>query len=174
MFVQLQMTNSLNSLNNVAVEYFSLGLRELSYQIWDELYHVIQNQPEYKKELLPVISCNMGNVLRQNGLLEEAGRICLQGLKCCFETGEAYAVPELLLQLSTLCMKEGKTELAKWLHLFGSRFLYWSRQEYNGSACGKQPAGTRHNTRNRPEAYGQTLEELLEQDFLLYCRESGR
>ena len=172
MFVQLQMTNSLNILNNVAVEYFSLGLQELSYQIWDELYHVIQEQPEYRKELLPVISCNMGNVLRQNGLLEEAGRVCLQGLKCCFETGEAYAVPELLLQLSTLCMKSGKTELAKWLHLSGSHFLSCSRQERNKTGS---PA-PEHLTSGQKRAlhHGRTLEELMEQDFLLYCRESGR
>ena len=53
---------SIRTLNNVAVEYFELGLRNLSYQIWDELYHKIQRDASDYDALKPVISCNKGNM----------------------------------------------------------------------------------------------------------------
>ena len=96
----------IKTLNNVAVNYFELGLWDLSYQIWDELYHGIQSSPENYSVLLPVISCNMGNALRQTGYYEEAYRVLMQGLKRCCGTGAIYAMPELVMQLSILRMKQ--------------------------------------------------------------------
>ncbi len=148
MFGNVQMVNVMKNLNDLAVEYFELGLNELSYQIWDSLLQAVQNNSKEKKELLPVISCNMGNALRKNGEYEEAGRICWVGLKSCLETGAVYAMPELILQLSALCMERGEREKAKWLYLFGS----WSF------------------SRSRQENIDKTMEELMRQDFLLYSK----
>ena len=33
---------NIKTLNNVAVEYFTLGMQNVSYQIWYELYNEIQ------------------------------------------------------------------------------------------------------------------------------------
>ncbi len=140
---------SIKTLNNVAVNYFELGLWDLSYQIWAELYHGIQRSSENYNGLLPVISCNMGNALRQTGYYEEAYRVLMQGLKRCFVTGAIYALPELILQLSIVRMKRGNTEEAKSLYSFGKSIFRWSRQAN----------------------MNQSMEEIMEQDFLLYCTE---
>lgn len=139
----------IKTLNNVAVEYFELGLRDLPHHIWDELYHGIQGSRGNCEELLPVISCNMGNSLRQAGCYEEAYRVCRQGLKSCFGTGVIYAMPELTLQTAILCRKLGAFEEAKSLYSFGKNIFRWSRQVN----------------------INQTIEEMMEQDFLLYCKE---
>ena len=55
----------IKTLNNVAVDYFEMGLWDLSYQIWAGLYHDIQRHSKDQGGLLPVICCNMANVLRQ-------------------------------------------------------------------------------------------------------------
>lgn len=141
----------IKTLNNVAVNYFELGLWDLSYQIWDELYHGIQSSPENYNGLLPVISCNMGNALRQAGYYEEAYGVLMQGLKRCFGTGTIYAMPELILQLSIVRMKRGNTEEAKSLYTFGKNIFRWSRQS----------------------SMNQSIEEIMEQDFLLYCTEDN-
>ncbi|MCI9124012.1 MAG: hypothetical protein HFH35_08035 [Eubacterium sp.] len=134
------------TLNNVAVEYFELGLKDLSYQILDTLYHDVSDCIENCGDLLPVISCNMGNMLRQSGYYEEAYRICRQGLTDCFKTGFLYAVPELILQLSILCQYMGNPAQAESFYFLGSVLFQWSR----------------HKT------VPYTLYELMEQDFLLY------
>lgn len=149
MFTGKQMINSLNSLNslnNVAVDYFSMGLRELSYQIWDELYQEICGNEGKKEGLLAAVSCNMGNALRQNGSYEEAYQVCRQGLQSCFEKGATSALPELVLQLSVLCMKMGEREKAKWLYIFGRHILCWTKH----GSC------------------EQTMEEMMKRDFLVY------
>lgn len=140
--------NNLHSrtLNDIAVEYFELGLHDLSYQIWDALYHGLQNHANDCEDLLPVLSCNMGNMLRQTGCYEEAGRILTQGLKRCFGTGCIYAMPELILQLSILWMKSGKKEAADSLYSFGRTIFCWSRAY----------------TVNLP------IEAMIERNFLLY------
>ena len=88
MYLPLQTTARtpliVKTLNNVAVEYFELGLKDLSYQILDTLYRDVSDCIENCGDLLPVISCNMGNMLRQSGYYEEAYRICRQGLTDCF------------------------------------------------------------------------------------------
>ena len=134
-------------LNNVAVNYFELGLWDLSYQIWDELYHGIQSSPENYNMLMPVISCNMGNALRQTGYYEEAYRVLMQGLKRCCGTGVIYAMPELILQLSILRMKRGNIQEANLLYTLGKNIFCWSRQL----------------------DMDKSIEEIMEQDFLLYC-----
>lgn len=139
----------IKTLNNVAVNYFELGLCDLSYQIWDELYHGIQGSLENYSSLLPVISCNMGNALRQSGYYEEAYRVLMQGLKRCFDTGAVYAMPELILQLSILSMKLGSLEEANSLYALGKNIFGWCRQP----------------------AVNQSMEELMQQNFLLYCTE---
>ncbi len=141
----------IKTLNNVAVNYFELGLWDLSYQIWDELYHGIQSSPENYSVLLPVISCNMGNALRQTGYYEEAYRVLMQGLKRCCGTGAIYAMPELVMQLSILRMKRGNIQEAKSLYSFGKNIFCWSRQS----------------------DMNQSIEEIMEQDFLLYCTEEN-
>lgn len=138
---------NIRTLNNVAVEYFGLGLQDLSYQIWDELFHKIQRSPENYDGLLPVISCNMGNVLRQTGYYEEAYRICRQGLKRCFGTGAIDAMPELVLQLSILNKQLGNAEEAESLYSFGKNIFRWRKQS----------------------VIHHTMEEMMEQDILLYC-----
>lgn len=151
--VLISADNPLNikTLNNVAVEYFEMGLWDLSYQIWAELYHTIQRQPN-NQGLMPIISCNMGNVLRQTGYYTEAFHICRQGLKWCFGTGRIYAIPELTLQLSILCMKTGYIQDAESLYSFGKSIFHWSRRSH----------------------IQKTLDEILEQDFLLYSSENSR
>lgn len=141
----------IKTLNNVAVEYFGLGLQDLSYQIWDELYHKIQSDSKGYEELLPVISCNMGNVLRQTGYYEEAGRVLTQGLKRCFGTGKTYAMPELIMQLSILRMISGHAQEANSMYSFGKNIYRWSRQIN----------------------MGQSIEDIMERDFLLYCEEKN-
>lgn len=143
-------TINIRTLNNVAVEYFELGLQNLSYQIWDELYHKIQSNVKDYETLMPVISCNMGNMLRQTGYYEEAWQVLTQGLKRCFGTGTIYAMPELVLQLSILQLKLGNAEAANSLYSFGKNIFLWSRQLQ----------------------ISQHLEDVLEQDFLLYCEET--
>lgn len=133
------------TLNDVAVEYFRLGLQDLSYHIWEELYHDIQGHFEDFEGLLPVVSCNMGNALRHAGYYEEAYRVCRQGLKSCFGTGIIYAMPELTIQESLLFMKLGAVEEAKSLFAFGKNIFCWSR-----------------NVKIR-----QTMEEMMQRDFLL-------
>ena len=54
---------NIKTLNDVAVEYFELGLQYAAYQIWDELYHEIQCSTDGFEQLLPVISCTIGNML---------------------------------------------------------------------------------------------------------------
>lgn len=144
--------NELNirTLNNVAVEYFELGLQDLSYQIWDELYHKIQSNTKDYEEFMPIVSCNMGNMLRQTGYYEEAWQVLTQGLKRCFGTGAIYAMPELIMQLSILRLKFGNMEAANSLYSFGKNIFLWSRQMQ----------------------IDQTLEDVLERDFLLYCEET--
>lgn len=141
---------NLKTLNNVAVEYFELGLRHLSYQIWDELYHEIQYNADKYEELLPVISCNMGNMLRQTGYYEEAYRVLTQGLRRCFGTGSMYAMPELITQLSILGKKSGHATEADCMYDLGKKMFRWSRQI----------------------DIGQSIEEAMKQDFLLYCEET--
>lgn len=141
---------SIRTLNNVAVEYFELGLQDLSYQIWDELYHKIQSNAKDYEALMPVVSCNMGNMLRQTGYYEEAWQVLTQGLKRCFGTGAIYAMPELVMQLSILRLKFGNMEAANSLYSFGKNIFLWSRQMQ----------------------IDQTLEDVLERDFLLYCEET--
>lgn len=140
----------IKTLNNVAVEYIGLGLQDLSYQIWDELFHEIQCSPRGNTGLLPVISCNMGNVLRRTGYYEEAYRICRQGLKRCFGTGVMEALPELVLQLSILSMELGNTEDAKSLYSFGQNILRWSKK-------------------SGPAVEPISIEEMKKRDILLYC-----
>ena len=134
--VLISADNPLNikTLNNVAVEYFEMGLWDLSYQIWAELYHTIQRQPN-NQGLMPIISCNMGNVLRQTGYYTEAFHICRQGLKWCFGTGRIYAIQD-----------------AESLYSFGKSIFHWSRRSH----------------------IQKTLDEILEQDFLLYSSENSR
>lgn len=141
----------IKTLNNVAVEYFELGLQHLSYQIWDELYHEIQRNENAYERLLPVISCNMGNMLRQTGYYEEAYRVLTQGLKRCFDTGAIYAMPELIMQLSILWMKLGNTTEANFMYSFCKKIFHWSRQM----------------------DINQSIEEVMERDFLLYCEEKN-
>lgn len=141
--------SNIKTLNNVAVEYFALGMQNVSYQIWDELYHEIQcNAPDYEK-FLPVISCNMGNMLRQTGYYEEAYHVLVQGLRRCFDTGSIYALPELLMQLSLIKVCLNNTQKADSMYSFSKHILQWSRH-----------ADT-----------GQSIEDLMEQDFLLYCED---
>ncbi len=104
--------NELNirTLNDVAAEYFALGLKDLSYQIWDNLYQKLQDNADTCKQLLPVISCNMANMLRHAGADEEAYQVLTQGLRGCFGSGRAYAMPELIMQLLILRIKEGEKE----------------------------------------------------------------
>jgi len=140
---------NLKTLNNVAVEYFELGLRHLSYQICDELYHEIQYHADKYEEFLPVISCNMGNMLRQTGYHEEAYRVLTQGLRRCFGTGSVYAMPELLTQLSLLGMKSGHKTEADCMYRLAQKMFRWSRQI----------------------DIGQSIDAVMKQDFLLYCEE---
>ena len=130
---------SIRTLNNVAVEYFELGLRNLSYQIWDDY-----------DALMPVISCNMGNMLRQTGYHEEAWQVLTQGLKRCFGAGTIYGMPELIIQLAILQLKSGDVAAANSLYSFGKNIFLWSRQTQ----------------------IDQPLEAVLERDFLLYCEET--
>lgn len=141
---------SIRTLNDVAVEYFELGLQHLSYQIWDELYHKIQRNAKDYEALMPVVSCNMGNMLRRTGYYEEAWQVLTQGLKRCFGTGTMYAMPELIMQLSILRLKLGNAEAANSLYSFGKNIFLWSRQMQ----------------------IHQRLEDVLERDFLLYCEET--
>lgn len=142
---------NIKTLNNVAVEYFTLGMQNISYQIWDELYHEIQCSTDNFEEFLPVISCNMGNMLRRTGYYEEAYRVLTQGLKRCFVTGSIYALPELFMQLSILRMKLGNTQEANSMYSLGKHIFRWSRQI----------------------DMKQSIEEIMEQDFLLYCKETN-
>ncbi len=139
---------AIKTLNNVAVEYFELGLENVSYYIWDELFHGIQCDPGKNNELLPIISCNMGNALRKTGYYEEAYRVCWRGLQCCFGTGAIYAVPELLIQLSIIKMKFEKADEAKMLYTLGQKTFLWIRKTNIDQI---------------------TIEELAEEDFLMYC-----
>lgn len=144
LYFAMSADNELNikTLNNVAVEYFELGLQHLSYQIWDELYHEIQRSEKSYEGLLPVISCNMGNMLRQTGYYEEAYRVLTQGLKRCFDTGNVYAMPKLITQLSILLIKLGNTAETK-------KIFRWSGQMH----------------------LSQFIEEVMKRDFLLYYEE---
>lgn len=99
---------------------------------------------------MPIISCNLGNILRQSSYFEEASQVCRQGIKLCFETGIITAMPELILQLSVLHMDLGHIETANSLFLFGKEIFGWSRQIQ----------------------LHQTLEEIMDQEFLLYCNEN--
>ncbi len=141
---------NIKTLNDVAVEYFELGLQYAAYQIWDELYHEIQCSTDGFEQLLPVISCNMGNMLRKTGYYEEAYRVLTQGLKRCFGTGSIYALPELLTQLSILRMKSGNTQEAHSMYSLGKNIFLWSRQI----------------------DIGQSIEEVMDRDFLLYSETS--
>ena len=142
---------NIKTLNNVAVEYFTLGMQNVSYQIWDELYHEIQCSTDNFEEFLPVISCNMGNMLRRTGYYEEAYHVLTQALKRCFGTGSIYALPELFMQLSILRMKFGNTQEANSMYSLGKHIFRWSRQI----------------------DMKQSIEEIMEQDFLLYCEETN-
>lgn len=152
--VLISADNQLNikTLNNVAVEYFEMGLWDVSYQIWAELYHSIQRHSKDQSGLLPVICCNMANALRQTDYCIEAYRICRQGLKWCFGTGAVYAVPELTIQMAILCGKIGDAKKAEALYSFGKNIFHWSRQA----------------------RIDETIDEIMEQDFLLYCNEEIR
>ncbi len=143
--------HTIKTLNNVAVEYFELGLQNISYQIWNGLYCSMQHNAGNDRSLLPIISCNMGNVLRRTGYYEEAYFICIHGLQYCFETGTFCAVPELILQLSDLYLKFGQSEKAELSYSFGIKVFQWIRQEH----------------------IYQTIDEMTEQDFLLYCNENA-
>ena len=140
---------SIKTLNNVAVEYFEWGLQNAAYQIWDELYHEIQCSTDDFEQFLPVISCNMGNMLRQTGYHEEAYRVLTQGLRRCFGTGSVYAMPELLTQLSLLGMKSGHKTEADCMYRLAQKMFRWSRQI----------------------DIGQSIDAVMKQDFLLYCEE---
>lgn len=142
--------SNIKTLNNVAVEYFALGMQNVSYQIWDELYHEIQCSAADYEKFLPVVSCNMGNMLRQTGYYKEAYHVLTQGLKRCFDTGSIYALPELLIQLSLIKINLGNTQKADSMYSFSKHILYWSR---------------------RTDA-GQSIEDLMGQDFLLYCEDT--
>lgn len=148
---QLQMkagnVPNIKTLNNVAVAYFQWGLQELSYQIWEQLYQEILTNPQNCHELLPVLNCNMGNMLRQSGHYEEASLMCQQGLKWCFAAGKTYAVPELIIQLAIIRLKTGDLDGARPLYSLGANLFQWSKQE---------------------ETFYQSIEEMAEQDFLLY------
>ncbi|MDE7310683.1 MAG: hypothetical protein K2N87_03525 [Eubacterium sp.] len=148
----LSADNELNikTLNDVAVEYFTLGLKDLSYRIWDELYHKIQDDSNACKGLLPVISCNMGNMLRRTGYHEEAYRVLTQGLKGCFGSGNIDAMPELIIQLSILRMQAGHKQTADSMYSFGKHIFCWSRQ-----------------TEIR-----LSLEDMMEQDILIHFGEN--
>lgn len=139
----------IRTLNNLAVNYFELGLQDLSYHIWDELFHEIQRDSNYDHRLIPIISCNMGNVLRKTGYYEESYRVLLQGLDGCFGTGAMYAMPELILQLSFLRMKFGHMKEARSLYKYGTHLLLWTKQSN----------------------MSYPMEEGMKQDFLLYCKE---
>lgn len=142
---------NIKTLNNVAVEYFTLGMQNVSYQIWDELYHEIQCSADNYEEFLPIISCNMGNMLRRTGYYKEAYHVLTQGVKRCFGTGSIYALPELLTQLSILRMKFGNKQEANSMYSLGRHIFRWSRQI----------------------DMKQSIEEIMEQDFLLYCEETN-
>ena len=142
----------IKTLNNVAVDYFEMGLWDLSYQIWAGLYHDIQRHSKDQGGLLPVICCNMANVLRQTDYYIEAYQICRQGLKWCFGAGTVYAIPELIIQMSILYVKIGDVKKAESLYSFGKNIFHWSR----------------------PARIDETIDEIMEQDFLLYCNEEIR
>ena len=101
---------NIRTLNDVAAEYFALGLKDLSYQIWDNLYQKLEYHAASSSRLLPVISCNMGNMLRQAGDDKEAYNVLTKGLKGCFGSGCTYAMPELITQLFILWIKSGQKE----------------------------------------------------------------
>lgn len=138
------------TLNNVAVEYYRLGLKKVSYQIWDDLYHAPPCRFGNCRSVMPIISCNFGNILRQGSYYEEACQVCSQGIQLCFETGIITAMPELILQLSVLHMALGHMETANTLFLYGKKIFGWSRKIQ----------------------LQQTLEEIMDQEFLLYCNET--
>ena len=70
----IQVTNvqdaHFQELNNVAVKYFEKGLYDVACRIWHRLYHEMKADPAMKEsniQILPVIICNLGNVLWQLG-----------------------------------------------------------------------------------------------------------
>lgn len=134
------------TLNNVAVEYFKLGLQKVSYQILDGLYHEIKGNSDECQELMPVISCNLGYMLRQNNNYDEAYMVCKQGIRCCFDTNEISAMPELILQIAILSMNLGNTQKAKYFFMLGKDVFQWSRHTY----------------------MNYSLEEMMQQSFLMY------
>lgn len=134
------------TLNNVAVEYFKLGLQSVSYQILDGLYHAMLNSLDECKDLMPVISCNLGYMLRQNSNYDEAYMVCKQGIRCCFDTNEISAMPELILQIAILSMYLGNTQKAKYIFTLGKDAFQWSRHTY----------------------MNYSFEEIMQQNFLMY------
>lgn len=134
------------TLNNVAVEYFKLGLQSVSYQILDGLYHAMENSLDKYKDLMPVISCNLVYMLRQNSNYDEAYMVCRQGIRCCFDTNEISAMPELILQIAILSMHLGNTQKAKYFFTLGKDVFQWSRHTY----------------------MNYSFEEIMQQNFLIY------
>jgi len=142
---------SVKTLNDVAVGYYEMGLYELSYKIWNQLYDkLVELKGGLENErLLPVISCNMGTVLRRKGEYERAFAVCRQGLLCCFGTGAIAAAPELSFQLAALHLRFGEKEHASVMYLFGKQCLRWIRQK----------------------EWCQPIEAFMERDFILCCQE---
>lgn len=134
------------TLNNVAVEYFKLGLQKVSYQIWDGLYYAIKNSMDECKELMPVVSYNFGYMLRQNSYYDEAYVVCIQGIRCCFDTNTISAMPELILQIAALSMELGNTQKAKYIFALGKDVFEWSRHTYMNCS----------------------LEDMMQQNYLMY------
>ena len=134
------------TLNNVAVEYFKLGLKEVSFQIWDGLYHAMKNSLADCKGLMPVISYNLGYILRQNSYYDKAYVVCRQGIRCCFDTNTISAMPELILQIAVLSMELGNIQKAKYIFALGRDVFEWSRHTYMNCS----------------------LEEMMQQNFLMY------
>lgn len=137
-------------LNDVAVEYFEMGLQELSYKIWSQIYQeLLEQKADLRVErILPVVSCNMGNVLRRRGEYERAYQVCRRGLQWCFGTGAIDAAPELSFQLATLCLRFGDKEQAGSMYFLGRQCLRWGRQT----------------------DWPQPIEAFMDQDFVLCCQ----
>lgn len=134
------------TLNNVAVEYFKLGLQKVSYQIWDGLYFAMRNKLGDCKELMPVVSYNFGYMLRKNSYYDEAYLVYMQGIQCCFDTNTISAMPELILQIAALSMELGNTQKAKSIFELGKNALEWSRHTYMNCS----------------------LEDMMQQTYLMY------
>ncbi len=142
----------MKTLNYLAVRYFELGMWDTAFLIWKEMYDGLQKNLMYDADcgkMFPVISCNFGNALRRMGCTDEAFVCCRQGLQCCFEKEWNYAAPELLMQLAALYAAYGEHKIAFSMFFFGKHLMHWGNR---ADEC-------------------QTLEEIADKDFLLYCQE---